>query len=34
MKKRKQISPDKANRIGESLRIDWNQVDLEQFCRD
>lgn len=31
MKKRKQISPDEARRIGESLYIDWDQVDLEQF---
>ena len=31
MKKRKQISPAEAKRIGESLHIDWDQVDLEQF---
>jgi hypothetical protein len=31
MKKRKQISLDEAKRIGESLCIDWDQVDLEQF---
>jgi len=31
MKKRKQISSDEAKRIGESLYIDWDQVDLEQF---
>jgi hypothetical protein len=31
MKKRKQISADEARRIGESLYINWNQVDLEQF---
>lgn len=31
MKKRKQISSDEARRIGESLHIDWDQVDLEQF---
>jgi len=31
MKKRKQISLDEAKRIGESLYIDWGQVDLEQF---
>jgi hypothetical protein len=31
MKKQKQISSDEAKRIGESLQIDWNQVDLEQF---
>jgi hypothetical protein len=34
MKKRKQISSDEARRIGESLNIDWEQVDLEQFRRD
>jgi hypothetical protein len=34
MKKRKQISPDEAKRIGEALHIDWDQVDLEQFRRD
>jgi len=31
MKKRKQISSDEAKRIGDSLYIDWDQVDLEQF---
>jgi hypothetical protein len=31
MKKRKQLSLDEAKRIGESLSIDWVQVDLEQF---
>jgi hypothetical protein len=31
MKRRKQISPAEAKRIGESLHIDWDQVDLEQF---
>ena len=31
MKMQNQISPDKAKRIGESLHIDWDQVDLEQF---
>jgi hypothetical protein len=31
MKKRKQISSDEARRIGDSLYIDWDQVDLEQF---
>ena len=34
MKKRKQISSEEAKRIGESLHIDWDQVDLEQFCQD
>mgnify|MGYP006360090897 FL=1 len=31
MKKQKQISLDKAKRIGESLYIDWDQIDLEQY---
>lgn len=31
MKKRKQISSDEAKRIGESLHVDWEQVDLEDF---
>jgi len=31
MKKQKQISAEQARRIGESLYIDWDQVDLEQF---
>jgi hypothetical protein len=31
MKKKVPISPDEARRIGESLHVDWNQVDLEQF---
>jgi len=31
MKRRKQISPAEAKRIGEALHIDWDQVDLEQF---
>jgi len=31
MKKRKQISIDEAQRVGESLHIDWDQVDLEEF---
>ncbi|RJP51027.1 MAG: hypothetical protein C4583_09540 [Anaerolineaceae bacterium] len=31
MKKRKQISLDEARHIGESLYIDWDQVNLEQF---
>jgi hypothetical protein len=33
MKKRKQLSTAEAKRIGDSLYIDWNQVDLEQFRR-
>jgi len=31
MKKRKLISSDEARHIGDSLYIDWDQVDLEQF---
>jgi hypothetical protein len=31
MNKRKQITADEAKRIGDSLYIDWDQVDLEQF---
>ncbi len=31
MKKRKQISSEEAKRVGESLHIDWEQVDLEEF---
>ena len=31
MKKRKNISSEEAQRIGEALHIDWDQVDLEQF---
>jgi hypothetical protein len=31
MKKRQQISADEAKRIGESLYIDWGQVDMEKF---
>jgi len=27
----KQFSSDEAKRIGDSLRVDWDQVDLEQF---
>jgi len=31
MKKQKQLSAEEAKRIGDSLYIDWDQVDLEQF---
>jgi len=31
MKKRKQVSAEEAKRVGESLHIDWEQVDLEEF---
>ena len=27
----KQFSPDEAKRIGDSLGVDWDLVDLEQF---
>jgi hypothetical protein len=27
----KQFTPDEAKRIGDSLGLDWDQVDLEQF---
>ena len=33
MKKQKQLSAEEAKRIGDSLYIDWDQVDLEQFRR-
>ena len=32
MSKPQQFSPDEAKRIGDSLSVDWGQVDLEQFC--
>jgi hypothetical protein len=31
MNKPKQFSLDEARRIGDSLGLDWDQVDLEQF---
>ena len=31
MSKPKQFSPDEAKHIGDSLGLDWDQVDLEQF---
>jgi len=31
MSKPQQFSPEEARRIGDSLGIDWSQVDLEQF---
>jgi Protein of unknown function (DUF5661) len=31
MSKLKQFSLDEAKRIGDSLGVDWNLVDLEQF---
>lgn len=34
MKKQKQISSEEAEQIGESLHINWDQVDLEQFRQD
>ena len=27
----RQFNPDEAKRIGDSLGLDWDQVDLEQF---
>ena len=32
MSKSTQFSSDEAKRIGDSLGLDWDQVDLEQFC--
>jgi hypothetical protein len=32
MNKPGQFSLDEARRIGDSLGLDWDQVDLEQFC--
>jgi hypothetical protein len=31
MSKPEKFSPDEAKRIGDSLGLDWDQVDLEQF---
>jgi len=31
MGKPKQFSSDEAKRIGDSLGLDWDQIDLEQF---
>jgi hypothetical protein len=31
MSKPKQFSLDEAKRIGDSLGVDWDQIDLEQF---
>ena len=31
MSRPKQFSSDEAKRIGDSLGVDWEQVDLEQF---
>jgi hypothetical protein len=31
MKKRKQLSSEEAKRVGDSLYVDWDQIDLEQF---
>jgi hypothetical protein len=31
MSKSRQFSPDEARRIGDSLGLDWDQVDLEEF---
>ena len=32
MSRPKEFSSDEAKRIGDSLSVDWGQVDLEQFC--
>jgi hypothetical protein len=32
MKKQKQIRTEAAKRVGESVHIDWQQVDLEDSC--
>jgi len=34
MKKQKQISREEAQRIGEALHIDWNQIDSNNSARD
>ena len=31
MKKRRQISSEEAKRVGDSIYVDWDQIDLEQF---
>ncbi len=31
MRKQQQITLEQARRVGDSLYLDWNQVDLEQF---
>jgi len=33
MSKRKQITLEEARLVGQSLYLDWDQVDLEQFRR-
>ena len=33
MAKKRQISVDEAKRVGASLRLNWQSVDLEQFRR-
>ena len=33
MNKKRQFSTDEARSIGTQLKIDWAQVDLEQFRR-
>ncbi|MHB9154593.1 MAG: DUF5661 family protein [Endomicrobiales bacterium] len=32
MSKLKHFTPEEARRIGDSLKVDWEQVDLEEFC--
>jgi hypothetical protein len=31
MRRRREISSEEARRVGDSLYLDWDQVDLEQF---
>jgi hypothetical protein len=33
MNKKRQFSIEEARSIGEQLKIDWSQIDLEQFRR-
>jgi hypothetical protein len=33
MNKKRQFSTDEARSIGTQLKIDWSQIDLEQFRR-
>jgi Protein of unknown function (DUF5661) len=33
MNKKRQFSTEKARSIGTQLKIDWSQIDLEQFRR-
>lgn len=33
MADKRRISADEAKRVGETLGLDWNRIDLEQFRR-